>query len=155
MIWILIAAAVCAVDAAAKFFVNRDRADGSVLYLAGGKISIGRLINRAGAFGTFKEHPAFIRIGSLLAFLLSCAALCAAVIKKDDAVKKAGLAMIAGGGLGNLAERLGKGGVTDFLRFHIGSRKLENYVFNPADLFIFLGTILTMAAMLKDKGKKL
>lgn len=155
MIWILTAAAAFAADQAAKYYVNRHIKDGRSRSLAGGRIVLERCINRDGAFGSFKDRGDLVKAGSLLGFLVTCAALCAAVIRGENGLKKTGLSLIAGGGLGNLTERLRKGGVTDFLRFRIGSKRLEKIVFNPADLFIFAGALLTAVSSILERKEKL
>ncbi|MHB1942873.1 MAG: signal peptidase II [Acidiferrobacteraceae bacterium] len=52
----------------------------------------------------------------------------------------AGLALVLGGALGNLADRIRLGKVVDFIDFHIGS--WHWYTFNLADSAITLGAFL-------------
>ncbi|WP_300638328.1 signal peptidase II, partial [uncultured Oscillibacter sp.] len=47
--------------------------------------------------------------------------------------------LVAGGGLSNLWERLRRGRVYDYLRFPKAPGPLGRYVYNLADLAIFLG----------------
>ncbi|HEY5561700.1 MAG TPA: signal peptidase II [Clostridiaceae bacterium] len=53
---------------------------------------------------------------------------------------KLSLSFILAGGTGNLLDRLLKGSVTDFVEIHLGSFLLP--IFNIADMFIFVGTII-------------
>ncbi len=58
--------------------------------------------------------------------------------------------MLLGGAIGNFIDRIRLGYVVDFLSFKLG----KNYnfpVFNVADIFIVLGTILVMGLILLDK----
>lgn len=53
----------------------------------------------------------------------------------------AALALVAGGGIGNIIDRIFRGGhVTDFLNVGIGS--LRTGIFNLADFFVLVGAIL-------------
>jgi signal peptidase II len=60
---------------------------------------------------------------------------------------KSGLALVLGGALGNLADRLRHGGVVDFLDFRVWP------VFNLADTAIFIGACLLAWELLKDGSK--
>lgn len=52
----------------------------------------------------------------------------------------AGFALVAGGALGNLIDRVRLGHVVDFLYFHLGDRGF--FIFNIADVALTLGPIL-------------
>ena len=54
-----------------------------------------------------------------------------------------GFALILGGAIGNLIDRLRLGAVVDFLLLHVGGRTL--FVFNLADAALTLGPILLLA----------
>jgi len=55
----------------------------------------------------------------------------------------AALALVAGGGIGNIIDRIFRGGhVTDFLNVGIGS--LRTGIFNLADFFVLLGAVLLL-----------
>ncbi|MBG0809363.1 signal peptidase II [Methylosinus sp. H3A] len=58
----------------------------------------------------------------------------------------AGLGLVVGGALGNVADRLTRGAVADFFFFHtaLPVGPLANYVFNVADAAIFLGVLLLL-----------
>lgn len=63
----------------------------------------------------------------------------------------AGLAMVSGGGIGNLIDRLGKEYVIDFIDF----RLIGFPVFNVADIFVTVGAVLIFISVLffEDKIK--
>ena len=52
------------------------------------------------------------------------------------------IAMIVGGALGNLADRIRFGAVVDFIQWHIGGLWRFPAVFNVGDIFITFGVIL-------------
>jgi signal peptidase II len=105
--------------------------------------------NRGAAFGILKNQmPLFISI-SLFSIILICFNLKKNMIK-ENIVFNISLALILGGALGNLIDRLFLGYVIDFLDFRIWP------VFNVADSAITIGAILLGWSMLvqKEKGKK-
>ena len=97
--------------------------------LWGGRVRLTALWNDGAAFGL----P--IRRGPLLA--LSLGALAAVVCCRRRNPAAAGLAL--GGGLSNLWERLRHGRVYDYLRFPRAPGPLKRYIYNLADLALFLG----------------
>jgi len=60
-----------------------------------------------------------------------------------------GLALILGGALGNVFDRIVSGAVTDFLDFYIG--ELHWPAFNVADSAIVIGSGLLLIALLRPK----
>jgi len=64
---------------------------------------------------------------------------------KDFFINKIGLALVAGGALGNLIDMLNQGCVTDFINFNFFP------VFNLADVFIFVGAMLIFFKSDKNK----
>ena len=83
-------------------------------------------------------------------YLTTLAALAAVVIAMVSSRSLAwtlllGLSFIAGGGFGNLADRLFRGGrVSDFLNLGIGT--LRTGIFNCADMAILAGCVLLLVS---------
>ena len=63
------------------------------------------------------------------------------------------LALIIGGSLGNLADRIYYFAVPDFIDFHIGN--FHWFIFNIADIFITTGIIGLIFAIILEKDKSL
>lgn len=99
---------------------------------AGGHIKLTALWNKQGAFGLKLKREALA--------VLSAAALVLVWTQRKRSALAAGL--ILGGGLSNLAERLLRGKVYDYVQFPKAPWKLKKYVFNLADFAIFIGGIL-------------
>ena len=59
-------------------------------------------------------------------------------------MKRIGLAMIAGGALGNLVDRIRDGVVTDFIRWRWYEHKWP--IFNVADAALLVGVVLVLVA---------
>lgn len=57
-----------------------------------------------------------------------------------------GFALIVGGALGNIVDRIIHGHVIDFLRLHVGDRDL--FVFNLADFALTVGPIILIVAFI-------
>jgi len=66
-------------------------------------------------------------------------------------VAAAGFALILGGAIGNLIDRVRLGSVVDFLLLHFGDRTL--FVFNPADAALTLGPLLLIVIYLNPAKK--
>ena len=83
-----------------------------------------------------------IAIIGVLAYLLSTV---------KESYMRVGLAMMLGGALGNLFDRIVYGAVIDFLRFHI---RIWNFpVFNFADAAITIGAVLIIIGTFIAEGK--
>ena len=75
--------------------------------------------------------------------------LAALLPQKGKKVQKLGIAMILGGALSNLYDRLVRRYVVDYFSIQCG--KLKEVVFNLGDIFVFLGSgILFGAEILKE-----
>ena len=58
---------------------------------------------------------------------------------KSKSLEKVGFAMILGGSLGNIFDRIYYSAVPDFIDFHINN--FHWFVFNVADIFITVGVL--------------
>ncbi|HUI72184.1 MAG TPA: signal peptidase II [Spirochaetia bacterium] len=98
----------------------------------GAFLSLGALLPQAARRTVFVAFPLVI-LGALIAFVAR---------KKDIRVMfAAGLAFVAGGGLGNLLDRVVHDGrVGDFLNLGVGG--VRTGIFNLADLCIMVGCLL-------------
>ncbi len=65
--------------------------------------------------------------------------------------QKIGLSMVLGGAISNLYDRLVKGYVVDY--FSIEFKRLKNVIFNLGDIFVFLGSLVFLAAELLEDMK--
>ena len=63
------------------------------------------------------------------------------------------ISIILGGSLGNLFDRIYYNAVPDFIDFHVGN--FHWFIFNIADIFITVGIIGLMFAILLEKDKSL
>ena len=72
--------------------------------------------------------------------------------RAQNALERAGFALVVGGALGNIIDRVRQGAVTDFLDFYW--RDWHWPTFNVADIAITLGAVLILAASLPVRRRK-
>lgn len=72
--------------------------------------------------------------------------------RAQHALERAGFALVVGGALGNIIDRLRQGAVTDFLDLYW--RDWHWPTFNVADIAITLGAVLILAASLPLRRRK-
>ncbi len=129
MITLLTAALTLTACTLARWYLERPgRRERSAL---GGRIKLTALWNRGAAFG--------LPLGREVLMVLSALVLGVTVLFRRRSPFGAGL--VLGGGLSNLWERLRYGKVLDYLRFPAAPGKLKKYVYNLADLALFLGAL--------------
>lgn len=105
--------------------------------------------NRGAAFGLFAESPSEWRVLLLVLFSLVALSVVSAMLwKNSHAMTVTGwaLALILGGALGNLWDRVVDGHVVDFLDFYLGSYHWP--AFNVADSAIVAGALLLVGEIL-------
>jgi len=72
----------------------------------------------------------------------------AARTRPEQRLRRFGLAMIAGGALGNLVDRIRDGAVTDFIRWHWHEHRWP--IFNVADAALLIGVALLLFDSARD-----
>jgi len=114
-----------------------------------GFFNIVRSENPGVAFGMFADHSSHSRTLLLVAMSLAAILILAVMlwkIERQDNLTVTGLALIFGGALGNVYDRVTAGTVTDFLDFYAGT--YHWYTFNLADSAICIGAGLLILSML-------
>lgn len=112
--------------------------------------------NPGAAFSLFDKHPEILTI---INTIISALVIWWGVkIPQKEKLQRYGIALIAGGALGNLIDRFFRGGrVVDFLDFH-WFNKAHWPTFNIADTAICIGVTLliieAVIAMKKEKAEK-
>ena len=138
-----IVAAVVALDQATKVWAVDALADGP-MSIIGSDVQLSLTRNTGGAFSLFQG---FTPLLALLAVAIAVV-LVRAVRRADDTLSLVALALVLGGALGNLIDRLARspgflrGAVVDFVQ--VGSFP----TFNVADSAITIGAVLLIVALL-------
>ncbi|OSB10997.1 signal peptidase II [Paraclostridium bifermentans] len=91
--------------------------------------------NRGAAFGMFQNNQIVFVVVALAACIFGLYYL---YKKQLNLLGKSAIILIIAGAIGNLIDRVRLGFVVDYFDFRI----VWNYVFNVADVFVVIGTIL-------------
>ena len=95
--------------------------------------------NNGGAFGLFGDANAILAVSAIVAIVVLGAYYLFPVV--DHWAARLGLALILGGAVGNLLDRVYQGSVTDFINFN------EFPAFNVADAGINIGVFLILVVL--------
>ena len=145
MSW-LIVIAVIAADQITKYLVSSSMAPGEGFPLIQGILDICYVRNSGAAFSSFSGKTVFLVVFTVV--LIAGMVFYAIKNRKElPAAQKIALALIIGGGIGNLADRLRFGSVVDFIETYIIP------VFNVADMAITCGGVLLFIAVLAEESK--
>jgi signal peptidase II len=141
--WFLAAAAVVAADRLTKWAALAWLRPGEALELTG-FFNLTLVFNRGAAFSFLASAPGW-QTPFFVAVALIASAIVSWMLWRDPARRLlcAGLALILGGALGNLWDRLAYGHVVDFLDFHAAGWHWP--AFNVADSAISVGAAILIA----------
>jgi signal peptidase II len=149
----LIALLVLCLDREAKWIVARNISLHDTIPLIPGFFRLTHVENRGAAFGLFADSPSQWKIAVLVLFSILALAIISVLLWRNSHSMRTtgvGLALILGGAVGNLWDRLLSGRVVDFLLFYIGQYQWP--AFNVADSAIVIGAGLLVAEILFGKS---
>lgn len=149
----LIAFFVVLLDRVAKLTVEKNISLHESISIIPGFFRLTHVENRGAAFGLFADSPSEWKIAVLVLFSLVALVIVSALLWKNShsmTTTGVGLALILGGALGNLWDRLVSGHVVDFLLFYIGQYQWP--AFNVADSAIVLGAGMLVFEILFAKA---
>jgi signal peptidase II len=138
--WFLLAAAVVAVDQATKSMVLARFNVGDGVVLAP-YFNLVLVYNKGAAFSFLSDAPGW-QTPVLVGFALVAIGVVAYLLVRSPGrrILNGGLALVLGGALGNVIDRLRFGQVVDFLDFHVAAWHWP--AFNVADSAITVGAVL-------------
>jgi signal peptidase II len=148
----LIAFVVVLLDRLSKLAVARNIPLHDGIQIIPGFFRLTHLENRGAAFGLFAESPSEWKVAILVLFSAIALVVVSVLLWKSShamSTTGVGLALILGGAIGNLWDRLSAGHVTDFLLFYI--RDYQWPAFNVADSAIVIGAGLLVFEILFSK----
>ena len=149
----LIAIVVLLLDRLAKWTVEVNIPLHDSISVLPGFLRFTHVQNRGAAFGLFAESPSEWKAAVLVMFsVVALAIVCFLLWKNSHAMSTTGvgLALILGGALGNLWDRLVSGHVVDFLDIYVGNYHWP--AFNLADSAIVIGAMLLVSEILFSKA---
>ena len=149
--WFVLAAAVIALDLATKIAVLK-------LFVPGESLALAPFFNLVLVFNTGAAFSFLAGAEGWQTLLFAAIAVAAAIVISVLILKNrqknllcAGLALILGGALGNLYDRLVYGKVVDFLDFHAAGWHWP--AFNVADSAITVGAAILIVESFLQKNK--
>ena len=149
----LLAVLIVLLDRATKAVVAKNISLHDGIQVIPGFFRITHVENRGAAFGLFADSPAQWKIAMLVLFSIIALIVVTALLWRNSHVMTTtgiGLALILGGAVGNLWDRLLNGRVVDFLLFYVGQYQWP--AFNVADSAIVCGAGLLVVEILFAKA---
>jgi signal peptidase II len=107
--------------------------------------------NRGMSFGLFDNDT---RLNALVFTALAAIIVAGLVVwlwRVQEGLLALAIGLVIGGAIGNVADRLARGAVVDFLDFHVG--QWHFYVFNLADAAISVGVALMVLDSLLGRAR--
>jgi len=146
----LIIGLIVIIDQISKIIIKESMYLGQSIQLVGDFIRITYVENPGIAFGIRIGHPIIFTILSLLASIVIIIYMI--YHRNGEKTIKYGLAIILGGALGNLIDRLFVQRVVDFVDVGIGDLRWP--VFNVADSAVVVGMFMLIYALIKIEKKE-
>jgi len=149
----LIALSVVILDRLAKLAVERRIPLHDGIQIIPGFFRLTHLENRGAAFGLFADSPSEWKVAILVLFSVIALVVVSTLLWRNShalSTTGVGLALILGGAIGNLWDRLAAGHVTDFLLFYVGTYQWP--AFNVADSAIVVGAGLLVYEIVFTKS---
>lgn len=150
----LIIAVVLATDQATKHAVEKYTTTDYFHVVIPGLLNLIHTHNPGVAFSMFANaHSPAVRF-LLVLFSLGVIVFLFWLLAAERAggrIGQIGMALIIGGAVGNVVDRLTRRGVTDFIDLHIGNHHWPT--FNVADSAIVIGAVLVLMELFRDWGR--
>lgn len=148
--WFLLSGFLLMLDQATKFWVVKHVGFGEFVNLFP-SLSLTLTYNTGIAFSLFSQKAALGRILliSFVTLISVVVAIWLAQTPRHEKWNKAALALILGGALGNLIDRIVYGHVIDFIDCYY--KQWHWYTFNLADCFITIGALMTIKSLIFSK----
>lgn len=152
-----IIAAVVLLDRATKLYIRASVSPWDMIPVIPGFFNIVHSENPGAAFGVFADSSSAWRSVLLIGVSLAVMAFVGYLLFRaprpnETNLMRIGFALVFGGALGNLLDRIFRGTVTDFLQFFFGSYEFPS--FNAADSAITIGAVLLLLDLWRAQGKK-
>jgi signal peptidase II len=149
LLYIGISFLVVAADQISKLLIQSNLAYNQSVSIIGDILNFHFIYNRGGAMGTSIGPSWVYTILTLFALFFIIRYFTSS--KSDGAFAKFSLALILGGAVGNLIDRLRMGKVIDFIDFGIPGINFRWFTFNIADAAITVGLILFAISIIFHK----
>ena len=151
MYFYFISLVIVLLDQLAKLLVVRSMRLGQNIPIVSGFFDLTFVLNPGAAFSLFATLPEWVRNPFFILISVGAAVLIVAYRSRylrENRLASVSLALILGGAIGNLIDRLWYGVVVDFLDAHIYQYHWP--IFNVADSAISVGVTLLLIEMLLE-----
>lgn len=108
--------------------------------------------NRGASFGIFSNAPGWASVALIVFAIIVSIALAIWMWQVNENLLAVALALVIGGAVGNVIDRIQFGAVVDFLDFHAGGWHWP--AFNIADSAITVGVILLILDSVKSRPER-
>lgn len=156
MAYLFLTAVTALVDLGIKEVIEKTDGEKFPMELEGTKgiVMLHKNHNDGLPFGFLRERTKLVRQIPFVMASATAGIFAWLYPRKGYVPEKLGLALVLGGGLSNLTDRMRRGYVVDY--FSIQWKALKKVVFNLGDIFIFLGTFFIVVSELLEtfKGEK-
>ncbi len=155
VILIAVILGVVGLDQLSKYLVMANMTEGETFRLIPHLLHFTYVRNEGAAFGMFSDQRWIFMVFSTIAIVgvgVYLFRFC-----KLDRLTKISLAMIIGGGIGNMIDRIAWGSVVDFLELPFLWLPILNMyfpVFNVADSFVTVGAVILIVCMIRMEVKE-
>ena len=147
MLYELIIVLLIGIDQASKMWALNSLKEMGSIPIIENVFHLTYVENRGAAFGMLQNNQSIFIIVALAASVFGLYYL---HTKKVNFLGKASIILIIAGAIGNLIDRIRIGFVVDYFDF----RFIWEYVFNIADIFVVLGTIMLCAYIIFFQEEK-
>lgn len=147
VVLIIISACVIALDQLTKWLIYFNLPIGEVAFGIDGLFEITHIRNDGMAFGLLDEHRWIFIVASIIGICVISVYLFR--FSSDNRFTKIGLALVIGGGLGNMVDRIVLGEVVDMIHITIFNDFFP-YVFNVADSCVCVGVGMAIVGIVYD-----
>ncbi len=147
VVLIIISACVVALDQLTKWLIYFNLPIGEVAFGIDGLFEITHIRNDGMAFGLLDEHRWIFIVASIIGICVISVYLFR--FSSDNRFTKIGLALVIGGGLGNMVDRIVLGEVVDMIHITIFNDFFP-YVFNVADSCVCVGVGMAIVGIVYD-----
>ncbi len=151
--FLILAGVVIVADQLTKLAIARDFRLGEVRPIVDGVFNLTHTLNRGAAFSLLADSSSSLKLGLLILVSVLASVVVLALLwrsREESWVARTGLAMILGGALGNLLDRIRHGSVIDFLDFYFRTHHWP--AFNLADAAIVAGAMLVLCEIFFGAG---
>lgn len=142
MVYILIALAVFLLDSNLKNYIEQNIRLGEKKDILKGKITVKKQYNSGFCLNVLDDKIDLVKKVSAFVFAIVFLAFLFILPSKGKRMMKLGFSLCIGGAASNIKDRFIRGHVVDY--FSVNLKPIKHIVFNLADIFIIIGSLIML-----------